>query len=245
MKKQILVNLQNVGAIALKAGTEFEKQTPEEISWMKHITHNHFNIRTKISGAEDCANLKALIRMGFTDFIAPLIETSFAVKKFIMAVKWATEGQTQKVKLDLNIESITAYNNILDILECYESKYIRKINIGKSDLSLSMGMKPDDKEVLIKTAKMIELAKEHGKLTGVGGSINTKTIVKVLEETNPDEVETRNVILYVNKMKDPVKSIRTALEFEKELVKEEMQYSQFLLRDFNKRISGLNDRISE
>ena len=245
MKKAVLDKLKNVGAIALKAGTEFEKQTPEEISWMKHVTNNYFNIRTKISGAEDCANLKALIRMGFTDFIAPLIETEFAVKKFIMAAKWATDNDLSNLNLDLNIESVTAYNNIISILECEEAKHIRKINVGKSDLSLSMGKKPDDEDVLWITNLIITTSKVNGKLTGVGGSINTKTIKEVLDKTKPDEVETRNVIMLVKNMKDPVKSIRTALEFEKELVKEEMKYSQFLVNDFNKRLSGLNDRIKE
>jgi hypothetical protein len=231
------------GVIALKAGTEAEKQTPAEIAWMREVTPEIGPIRIKIGGCEACGDLKALLRMGFKDFIAPMIETPFAMQKFIDAVRWATKGHPEELRLCLNLESITAFENLDRILAAPGKELIHKINVGKTDLGASMEKEADDPEVLGMAAVIVSKAKKAGMRTGVGGSINIRTISQVLHIVQPDEVETRNIVFDAKRMTRPEQSIRTALEFEGMLLIAEAEFHRSQIEELEGRKAGLERRL--
>lgn len=232
-----------VGAVALKAGTEAEKQTCTDILWMSRTVPAASEVRVKVSGPEDCAGLKSLFVMGFRSFIAPMIESPFAVKKFLMACEWVSGGRAETMDLCLNLESVCAHHNMHDILTCPEAGPVRKINIGRTDLALSMGATPEDRTVIRMAAEMIAAAKSEGKVTGLGGSICTETIEQVIAAIQPDEVETRHVIFETCRMKDPFASILCALEFEKWLLEKEAANWQWMSSDLAKRSISLDKRM--
>lgn len=235
--------LRAAGAIGLKAGTEAERQTPDEIVWMQTVSPSLDRMTVKTGGAEDCSTLKALIPYGFVSFVAPMIESPFAAEKFLSAAKWASGGRPDLLHLSLNIESISAFQKIEEILNTSAIKYIHKINVGKTDLGRSIGANAGDPRVLKMTAKIIEAARTRSLITGIGGTINARTITRELAETRPDEVETRHVIFSVAKMKDPVASIRVALEYEQAILKEDQRHLAVRLAEAEQRAKSLMQRL--
>jgi 4-hydroxy-2-oxoheptanedioate aldolase len=231
------------GVSGFKAGTEAEKQSIEDIIWLSTQVP-HLPIIVKIGGAEDNNSLKQLYHFGFRNFVAPLIETPFAVNKFATAASWVSRGHPEVLTLSLNLESLNAFEKIDDILSCADIKFIQKINIGKSDLADSLGPNIDanGKEVLQKASIMIEKAKRAGKITGVGGSIDVSTIEEVLSITNPDEFETRNVVFSVRNISDPVQSVRFAIELESGLIADDESYHQQYIDDDRARRASLEKR---
>jgi len=236
--------LQAAGAVAFKAGKEAERQTDDEILRMARLFTSRDKVWVKLGGPEDGASLKELYHQGFKRFVAPLVETSFAVRKFLEAVRWATGGRPELLELSLNLESVSAYHYRRTILSAPETALIGKINVGKTDLGLSIGKSADDDEVLAMAAAIVDEARAHGKRTGVGGSINMNMIEKVLDVVQPDEVETRHVVMEVAAMRDPVASVRTALEFEQALLAAEIEYYNFNVGELKKRQAGLAKRFA-
>lgn len=241
--KKAVENLMDNGLVGFKAGTEAEKQTPTEIlAFACHIPDNH-EIRIKIGGPEDNATMKALYACGFKNYIAPMVESPFAVKKFVMAADWVTGGHKENLMLTVNLESITAFEKCDEILTCKEMAYLHKVNIGKTDLALSINRSADDEEVLKMAAQIVSRAKAKGKITGIGGSINIRTIDRIIDIVHPDEFETRNVIFATNKIKDAKTSVRCALEFEEIMLEIERRTNQFGVDDSIERIRSLTKRL--
>lgn len=236
--------LKEVGAIAIKCGTEAEKQTAEEITRFSMYCPG-LEPHIKIGGPEDCSALKTLYNLGYRNFIAPLIESEFSAKKFISAAAWVTNGKPESLHLSLNLESVSAYQNVNHILTVEETqKYIGKINVGKTDLGLSIGHPAHHETVLTMAATIVNRAKMMGKRTGIGGAINVRTIEHELAVIQPHQFETRHVIFDCSKVVDPVKAVEVALAFENFTIAMETKLIEQARNDLEKRMRGLRNRLA-
>lgn len=198
-----LVNLYD--AKGYKTSFEDEGATSEDISRAMIVTEPaDLALNIKIGGCEAIANIREAKILGAKTIIGPMIETAYAMKKFISALKVVySEDELLEVQTGINVETITGVNNIEEILDIPEiEKYINRIVVGRVDLIGSMGLSREEvnsEEVFAKVEKVFKLAKQKGLETAMGGGIDVKSISFIKRLGNLlDHYETRYIIFENN-----------------------------------------------
>jgi 4-hydroxy-2-oxoheptanedioate aldolase len=216
--KQINILLSKHKLIGIKAEFEAEGSSFDDVSNLRGIT-NYCNTKlfVKIGGAEALNDIYKCLEIGVDGIIAPMIESKFAVYKF---VDFFRKKKLKKIPhLSINIETKTAYDNLDEILK-YTDGYIKNITVGRSDLSKSFFRKnlyPDSdfiSNIIINIAKKV---KKYKMTLTVGGSLSNKTIQKYNKSKNLlkliNKMETRKVILPTSNFMSDI-AINEALNFE-------------------------------
>ena len=120
------------------------------------------------------------ISIGVTGVIAPMAETAFAVSKFLNAVEtFVAEDNRKDIDFAINIETITAFNNLDSILALPNISILQGITIGRVDFVGSMGHdrgQVDSDEIYSYCSKIFTKARQHNLKTGLGGAISTGSI---------------------------------------------------------------------
>lgn len=204
LKKNINSLKKKFGLVGIKAEFEAEGSANTDISRLK-ILSNELNtqLHVKIGGVEAKNDIYNCIELGVDGIIAPMVETEFGLIKFIDTIK--NLKLNKKPFLSINLETITAYNNLEKILSrCVGN--IQNITIGRSDLSSSiMNEKIDQNseditEIILSVGK--RLKNKNIKLT-VGGGINKRSI-EIFKKRKiwsvVDKLETRKIILDTKSM---------------------------------------------
>ena len=165
----------------------------------------------KIGGCEAKTDIETSLNYGAQCIVAPMVESAFAAEKFVTA----TEPWLDLLKeRNINIETITAVDNVEDILK-QNHKYLNGIVVGRTDLALSMGLSKsmvDSDIVMEQVEKTLTVAKKYNLVTTMGGSVNTNSaawVSKMHQKGLLDRFETRKVIM---KASSDEKEILTLLE---------------------------------
>ncbi len=202
----------------IKQSFEDEGVTYDDVVTMRRITELcGLPLFVKIGGCEAKTDIRNCINLGIDAVVAPMVETPFALSKFLNAV-----NKEEPIKTLFLCESITAYDNLDYIFSLPESDRLTGVIVGRSDFTKSMGLNKsevDTKDVCTRVEKVLKAAKNKNLITTIGGNISTKSscfIKKMFELGLLDKIETRNVIIELNdgnitKLK---KVIRGALDFE-------------------------------
>tara|TARA_B110000858_G_C17774869_1_gene461699 strand:+ start:781 stop:1548 length:768 start_codon:yes stop_codon:yes gene_type:complete len=183
---------------------------------------NKIPLTLKIAGAEAIRDIKDASKLQIEKLVAPMIESKFALEKFINSTD--KYYSVENSKICINIESKQAYDNIDDI---FSSSYINKlssITVGRGDLVQSYEMDRynggvDSEHIFNITKKVFELARSKDIGCAVGGSMTADSenfIKKLIDENLLDIFETRNIMvkaeaLKTHNFKDIIES---ALDFE-------------------------------
>ena len=135
---------------------------------------NEIPITLKIAGAEAVRDIKDASKLQVKKLVAPMIESTFALEKFIKSVEkyYTIDGG----KICINIESKQAYENIEDM---FSSSYINKlssITVGRGDLVQSYNMDRyngavDSDEIFDITRNTFKLARSKNLGCAIGGSM--------------------------------------------------------------------------
>ena len=184
----------------LKGSFEDEGLNMFEVQILSSFAKEHkLPLAFKIGGCEAKSDIVTALNYGATCVVAPMVESEFAVRKFINA----TEPHISLLKeRNINIETITAVENIEKILKT-NHKFLNGIVVGRSDLALSMGLQKkdvDSSEVMEQVKKALVVAKKYGLITTMGGSVSTNSIPRVyhmFESNLLDRFETRKAIIKI------------------------------------------------
>lgn len=211
-----LKNFKLEGLVGIKQSFEDEGALLEDIKTIRKLTKlNDLKLSVKIGGCEAKSDIHECRYMEVDGIVAPMIETEFALQKFIESV-----SHISGIKFYINIESKTAYENIDKILDSPSAKMLSGIVVGRSDFVKSYGY---DKSfvnsdfIFEKTYEIMKKAKSYGLETLMGGNLSPKSvnfISKLNDEGLLDYVETRNVIIKINDISELENSITSAIEFE-------------------------------
>lgn len=232
---------------SLKMSFEDEGLTHSQaINFASLANSNGVETVLKIGGAEAITDMRMAYQLGCVGCVAPMIESDFALQKFINAVKL---NNFNFKNLYINIESSQAVENINKILNHTSSKHLKGIVLGRSDLISSLGLtkdKTDSDEILKIATSIFELAKKNGLETLMGGNLNINSydFIRQLHDKNLiDYIETRNVKMKCDKVLGNFKdALDTSIQFEIEWLKLKNLESKLLLdKDFS-RISNLTLR---
>ena len=197
-KLKILSN--DYGIIALKQSFEDEGIDLDDLLLIRRMT-DICNLKcfVKIGGCEAKTDINNCIKYGISDIISPMIESSFALSKFIDV----TSLHSDKINSYVVIETKTAYNNLNEILECGKGR-LKGIVVGRSDFSKSYLINKsqvDSDFIFDKVKDILKKSKNYNYMTTLGGNVSTKSvnfIRKMYFDNLLDKIETRNVVIKLN-----------------------------------------------
>jgi hypothetical protein len=191
-----------------------------------------------VGGAEAKTDIKSSVDICCDSIVGPMIESQYAFDKYALSCK------KLPTRRGVNIETVTAIQNMDLILS---SQYLDEIDyfvIGRVDLVGSLG-KPrdsvDDAENLSMIESTFRKIKQRGKKTYLGGSISSKSkefIRHLYDQNILDYIETRYIIMKL----DPTffdtfdDAIVTSHQFE-------LEWMQHLYAKYSDMSSGFHTRM--
>ena len=199
--QKILFQLKDLGCCGIKISYEDEGALLNEMITMRYITSQvGLSLSIKIGGCEAKRDIVDCIDIGCDSIVAPMVESSFALKKFFNSLK----QYNYTGKKGFNLETINAYK-CLDELSL-EFSNLDFITVGRVDFVGSLNtdrnfVNADEMYDIVKT--IFEKAKEKEIKCYLGGaiSIDSKEFISKLIEINLlDRFETRYIIFDVSKI---------------------------------------------
>lgn len=251
-----LVDLrENHHVIGIKAEFEAEGTRLEEALRLKEVvTRAGLDLAIKVGGCEAIKDMYDARTIGVNTIVAPMIESPYAVKKYIQATKMAfTQEEWEEIKFLINIETITGFNCLDEILESEDAKYLTGIVMGRTDMTGSLGMSKDDinHDRILEIAQQIaEKTLKHNKELVIGGGVSAQSLpfFSKLPQGALNRFETRKVIFDAKKaLKDPNadKGILKAVGFELMWIKNKRNFYDAISNEDLNRINVLESRYEK
>ena len=181
---------------SLKGEFEAEGLTREEVAIeVAYAARRGLDYLVKIGGCEAKSDIDFLLRLGVTSVVAPMIESAFAMDKYM-----GTLPAGGFHHIGVTIETITAVERIEDILAA--GTKLTNATIGRSDLTASFnGSGVDSLETIAKVKTVARAARARGLEVTMGGGVNAGTRTLLREDAElaglVDAVETRKAIMPV------------------------------------------------
>ena len=208
------------GATEVKASLEAEGILLYELLRTKEITMAAgVGLSVKIGGCEALTDARLAKGYGVSILMAPMIESRFALEKFLAMADAVFPGEEQTdTKFLINIETLEGYRQIGEIL-CAENLHLLSgIVLGRTDLRSALKASDIDGPEMLEAARGIfRAAREKSLRCIVGGGITEKTIPFLLAlDGLIDGYETRKVVIgrYRKEPERMREAIRLALSFE-------------------------------
>ena len=232
----------------IKISLEDEGLTFDQATKIACLTHQQqIPLNIKIGGAEAISDMRFAENIGCKGCVAPMIESSYALHKFISSVY---KNSFNFENLFVNIESKQAYNNIKEILNSSDTSHLYGIVLGRTDFIQSFGRtkdKVDSDECLEMATEIFTLAKKKGLKKVMGGNLNINSynfIKKLYNKNLLDYIETRNVKVklsnnFLNNFKE---NLSNMLSFEIEWLDNKYKKLSNLAKEDKKRLSNLRLR---
>lgn len=197
----LLVDLrENHCAVGVKAEFEEEGASYSEAVLLRSLANiAGLDLTIKIGGCKAIKELFEAKEIGANSIVAPMIETPYAAKSYIEAIKSVFSQEEQRnTNFFINIETITGYENLDEILNLPESEILSGIVFGRGDMVKSMGLTKKD----VNSEQILEMVNNIAKKTSasnkeliVGGSVSTRSLCFFQTLNLLHKVETRKVIL--------------------------------------------------
>lgn len=137
---------ENHFAIGIKAEFEAEGTRLEEALRLKEVvTKAGLDLTIKIGGCEALKDMYDSRSIGVTRIVGPMIETPYALKKFLGCANLAfPEDERNEVDFLINVETISTVGNFDEMLKLPLINQLKGVVVGRVDLTGSMGLTRDD-----------------------------------------------------------------------------------------------------
>jgi hypothetical protein len=246
------------GVVGVKAEFEAEGTRIDELMRLIEIVRKlNLNLGIKIGGCEAMKDLMECKQLGTEYIIAPMVETDYALKKFIDAKnKIFNKDERNATEFLINIETKTTLENIDNIIKVcnsHESKDgIGGFVFGRVDFTLSCGLPREDinldgnnvvTDAVLQVSKKIK-DNDLSLVVGGGVSLDAIPIMRKIRETKLDRFETRKVIFSQKALEisNLPEGMMQAVKFELLWLKNKKNYYEAIFKEDDLRIKMLSDR---
>ncbi len=250
---EVLKKLKNeYGVVEIKAEYENEGSRQDELMRLKDVASSvDLPIIIKIGGVEAITDIYNAITLGVHGIIAPMAETKFAVSKFTNAIEtFVAEDNREDIEFAFNVETITGYDNLDEILSLKNLNVLSGVTIGRVDFTASMDKDRnfvDSEEMLNYCINVFEKSRAKGLKCGLGGAIssNSADFIKTLVSQNLiDKYETRKIVYDKDAISNIENGILAGVEFELLWLKSKRRYYNKIKIEDEKRIEMLQKRLN-
>ena len=212
------------GVLATKAEFEAEGTRTDELLRLLEIANKaDVGLALKVGGCEAIRDMLEAKQFGVRYIMAPMVETPYALSKYVAAKdKVYSPEEQDDVSFLFNLETITAFNNLLPMLEIAASRPgCDGVVFGRVDYSGSIGKGRDgieSDEVTQAVESAAQACREQDLDFVVGGavSIDALTNLRRVKAIHLSRFETRKVVFSGSSLDSPLlaKALRQAVHFE-------------------------------
>ena len=242
---------ENHHVIGVKAEFEAEGTRLEEALRLKEVCMKaDLGLTLKIGGCEAWRDMYECRVIGVERIVAPMVESAYALKKFLAATMLAfPPDERQQVLFAVNIETLSACHVFDEMLALPEIDQLNGLVMGRVDLTGSMGLTREDinsPAVFEITRDLLVKAKAHGLENAIGGGVSAHSLpfFRNLPPGSLDRYETRKVIFRcpeaLNDRAD--QGILKAVGFELLWLKNKRDYYRMISLEDEQRISMMEAR---
>jgi hypothetical protein len=237
------------GVVAVKAEFEAEGTRPDEFLRLLEMTHRaDLKVALKIGGCEAVSDLLASKLYGVNYIIAPMVETPYALSKFIDAKNKTHGADSHGTEFLFNLETETTLQ-MLDHMVPLAKQGVDGIVFGRVDFTLSRGMPRsaiNDRSITDAVLEVAHVCADADLELVVGGSVSVDAIdaLREIQAVRLDRFETRKVIFDGAAVQEDWISdgIANAVEFELAWLKNKRDYYQHIASEDQARIAMMEAR---
>ncbi len=182
----------------IKAEIQTECITEKDILLLKNLAQKtKTDLTIKIGGCDAIKDIYDTKTIGANSIVVPMVESCYAAEKFIKTAKPVLNTGINKVKFFINIETISGFNCLEEILKSDFSNEICGVVFGRGDMTGSLKISKDevDSEIILNYAKKIEdLTLKYNKEFIIGGGVTTNSLSFFKKLPLVSKFETRKII---------------------------------------------------
>lgn len=246
---------QDYAAVSVKAEFEAEGTRTDELLRLIDLARRaDLKVGLKIGGCEAVRDLLESQQFGVEYIIAPMVETPYALKKFIEAKNKVYSQEQQKYTDFLfNIETITAFNSLSHMaVDAKKPDGVEGVVFGRVDFAGSMDKSRsiiDSDEMTNYICETAEICKTNQLDLVVGGAVGSASIpyLKRVADIHLTRYETRKVIFEGSSLKHPqiIKGLEQTVYFELLWLQNKRDYYHAIKHEDSARIAMLEKRWNE
>lgn len=240
------------GVVSVKAEFEAEGTRMDELLRLVDIARAAgLPLTVKIGGCEAVRDLLESKQIGVKYIVAPMVETPYALSKYIAAKNLVyLEEDRLETSFLFNLETITGFSYVNQLSKlAVEEGGVQGIVFGRVDFSGSMGLGRtgiESQEVTEKILTTAQICAESGLDLVVGGAVSIDALpnLKRVHQIKLTRFETRKVVFSGSAL--DLKSIESgllnAVHFELLWLTNKRDYYNRISQEDNKRIEMLDSR---
>ncbi|GAD50451.1 hypothetical protein NT2_09_00590 [Caenibius tardaugens NBRC 16725] len=187
------------GIVAVKAEFEAEGTRPDELLRLTELVYRaDLKLALKIGGCEAVSDLVASRLYGADYIIGPMVETPYALRKFIEAKEKTFGANEENTEFLFNLETETTLANLEAMLPLARGN-VDGIVFGRVDFTLSRGLPRqaiNERQITDAVLTVAQAcAASHLELV-VGGSValEAASVLREVRQVRLDRFETRKVV---------------------------------------------------
>lgn len=247
---EILTRARDYGVVSVKAEFEAEGTRVDELLRLLEIARKAgVKVGIKIGGCEAIRDLIECRLYGADYIIAPMIETPYALGKYVAGKnKFYPKDEQGDVSFLFNVETRKTYDELEELGAVAKAGGVGMV-FGRVDFAGSMGHSRDfvnSDEMLAYVCGVAEVAKKHNLELVVGGGVSPDSIpsLRKVREIRLDRFETRKVIFDAGILDgdDAAQGMELAIEFELLWLKNKRDYYQTIASEDEQRIAMMEKR---
>jgi 4-hydroxy-2-oxoheptanedioate aldolase len=239
----------NHHVIGVKAEFEAEGTRLEEALRLKEVCMKaDLGLTIKIGGCEAVRDMYECRVIGVERIVAPMVESAYALKKFLAAAKMAfPPDELQEVPLAINIETISSCLVFDQMMALPDIQMLNGIVLGRVDMTGSLGISREDvngSKILEIAQEVFRKAKEKNLVCAIGGGVSAHSLPMFNQLPGLDYFETRKVLFGCPGAigRDGDKGILKAVGFELLWLKNKRDFYSMISREDDQRIAMLEYR---